>query len=647
MALPQRRLPVGAETLPSGGAHFRVWAPRRRVVEVAIEGGTRTPLAAEDNGYFSGAVSGARAGTLYKYRLDGGESFPDPASRFQPQGPHGPSQVVDPAAYRWRDEGWKGVSLPGQVLYELHVGTFTKEGTWAAAARELPALRELGVTVVEVMPVADFAGRFGWGYDGVDLYAPTRLYGTPDDMRAFVDEAHRVGLGVILDVVYNHLGPSGNYLPQFSERYFTDEYGTEWGEPFNYDGEDSAPVREFISSNAACWIAEFHLDGLRLDATQSMHDASPEHILAPVAREARRAAGPRSIILVAENEPQETKLVRPPQEGGYGIDALWNDDFHHSAMVALTGRSEAYYSDYCGTPQEFVSALKYGYLYQGQMYRWQGKRRGTSSFGVPRPAFVTFIQNHDQVANSARGRPAHLLASPARWRAMTALTLLGPGTPMLFQGQEYASSKPFLFFADHEGDLAKAVRTGRRGFLSQFRSLALEEWTPELPDPADPATFESCRLDHQERERHRDAWALHRDLLRVRREDDVLRRQGADGLDGAVLGSHAFVLRFFGPKGDDRLLVVNLGSDEHFSPAPEPLLAPPAGRRWTVRWSSEDRAYGGSGTFPPDSADGWRLPGESTLLLAPSAEAEEPAGEPWPEINKDRSRRAGERERQS
>jgi maltooligosyltrehalose trehalohydrolase len=626
MALPQRRLPVGADILPSGDAHFRVWAPRRRTVEVAVEGGPPTALAAEGNGYFSGTARDTRAGARYKYRLDGGESFPDPASRFQPEGPHGPSQVVDPAAYRWRDGEWKGVAL---------------------AARELPALREVGVTVLEVMPVADFAGRFGWGYDGVDLYAPTRLYGTPDDMRAFVDEAHRLGLGVILDVVYNHLGPSGNYLPQFSEGYFSDKYATEWGEPFNYDGEDGAPVREFIVANAGYWIAEFHLDGLRLDATQSMHDASPEHVLAAIAREARRAAGSRSIILVAENEPQETRLVRPPAEGGYGIDALWNDDFHHSAMVALTGRSEAYYTDYRGAPQEFVSALKYGYLYQGQVYRWQGKRRGTSSFGVPRPAFVTFTQNHDQVANSARGLPAHLLSSPARWRAMTALMLLGPGTPMLFQGQEYASSKPFLFFADHEGDLAKAVRTGRRGFLSQFRSLALDEWTPALPDPADPATFERCRLDHGERDRHREAWTLHRDLLRLRREDDVLRRQGADGLDGAVLGAHAFAMRFFGANGDDRLLVVNLGTDEHFSPAPEPLLAPPAGRLWTARWSSEDRAYGGGGTFPLDSADGWRLPGESAVLLAPAAGKEEPAGEPWPEINKDRPSGAGERERTS
>jgi maltooligosyltrehalose trehalohydrolase len=260
---------------------------------------------------------------------------------------------------------------------------------------------------------------------------------------------------------------------------------------------------------------------------------------------------------------------------------------------------------------------------------------------------VTFIQNHDQVANSARGRRGHALTSPGRWRALTAVTLLGPGTPMLFQGQEFASSRPFLFFADQEGDLAKTVRSGRRGFLSQFRSLALEEWTAALPDPAARASFESCQLDHAERERHREAWTLHRDLLRLRREDEVLRRQGEDGLDGAVLGAHSFAMRFFGPAGGDRLLVVNLGRDEHFSPAPEPLLAPPPGRLWTVRWSSEDRAYGGSGTFPPDSADGWRLPGESAVLLVPSAEAREPAGEPWPEIAKDRSGGTGKRERKA
>src|SRR5207245_1948856 len=261
------------------------------------------------------------------------------------------------------------------------------------------------------MPIAEFPGRFGWGYDGVDLFAATRLYGTPESFRAFVDQAHAVGLAVILDVVYNHLGPDGNYLPQYSDRYFTTRYGTEWGEPLNYDGEESAAVREFVSANAAYWIDEFHLDGLRFDATQSIHDASPEHVLAQIARAARRAAGTRQVVLVAENEPQEAKLVRPPERGGYGLDAVWNDDYHHSAMVALTGHNEAYYSDYLGAPQELLSALKYGYLYQGQHYRWQGKPRGTPTFGIPRAAFIAFIQNHDQVANSARGERVHRLTS--------------------------------------------------------------------------------------------------------------------------------------------------------------------------------------------------------------------------------------------
>jgi maltooligosyltrehalose trehalohydrolase len=645
MNLAPRRLPVGAEVLPSGEVHFRVWAPRRRSLDVVLtSGGAPVPLNREDGGYFSGSVAGATVGSLYKYRLDGGESFPDPASRYQPQGPHGPSQVVDPSSYRWQDQEWAGVALAGQVLYEMHVGTFTTEGTWDAAARELPALREVGVTVVEVMPVADFPGRFGWGYDGVDLYAPSRLYGSPEAFRAFVDGAHRLGLGVILDVVYNHLGPDGNYLPQFSNRYFSDRYGTEWGEPLNYDGEDSGPVREFIVSNAVYWVTEFHLDGLRLDATQSMHDASPEHILSALGRETRRAAQPRSIILVAENEPQHTRLARPVEKGGYGLDGLWNDDFHHSAMVALTGHSEAYYSDYRGQAQELLSALKHGYLYQGQRFRWQGLRRGTTGFDLPRAAFVTFIQNHDQIANSARGLRAHALTSPGRWRALTAVMLLGPGTPMLFQGQEHASSKPFFYFASHEGDLADGVRKGRKEFMAQFRTLAIKDSTICLPDPASDATFEACRLDHGERERNREAWALHRDLTRLRREDPVLRRQGEDGLDGAVLGAQAFVLRFFGQDGDDRLLVVNLGADEHFSPAPEPLLAPPEGRLWTVLWSSEAPPYGGCGTFPPDSADGWRLPAESAVVLAPgAAAAEEPKGEPWPELNKDRTRRSGDK----
>src|SRR5438876_4536657 len=323
------RLPVGADIV-AGGVHFRVWAPRATRVDGVIERQASTDtrgLDAEPDGYFSTLVADLSDGALYRYRLDEQERLlPDPASRFQPQGPHGPSRVVDPDRFDWTDRGWRGVTRDGQVPYELHVGTFTCEGTWAAAMRELPALARLGVTVLEVMPVADFAGRFGWGYDGVDLFAPTRLYGEPDDFRRFVDRAHAAGLGVILDVVYNHIGPDGNYLTQFAADYFTDRYKNEWGEAINFDGPNAAPVREFFLTNAAYWIEEFHLDGLRLDATQQIFDHSPENILAAISRRVREAARGRATLIVAENEYQEARLVRPLDQGGYGIDALWNDD---------------------------------------------------------------------------------------------------------------------------------------------------------------------------------------------------------------------------------------------------------------------------------------------------------------------------------
>jgi maltooligosyltrehalose trehalohydrolase len=620
-----RRLPVGAEVLPGGGVHFRVWAPRRRRVEVVFEGEGARPsfeLGREDEGYFSAHVESAGDGTLYRFRLDGDEYlYPDPASRFQPRGPHGPSRVVDPAKFRWTDAEWKGASLKGQVVYELHVGAFTREGTLAAAARELGELASLGVTCVELMPVAEFPGRFGWGYDGVCLYAPTRLYGEPDDLRRFVNEAHRVGVAVILDVVYNHLGPDGNYLAQFSEHYFTERHRTEWGDGINFDGQHSAHVREFFLSNARHWIEEYHFDGLRLDATQSIYDGSPEHFLAALTREVREAAGGRGTIVVGENEPQETRMVLPAERGGYGLDGLWNDDFHHSALVALTGRSEAYYSDYRGTPQEFVSSAKYGFLYQGQRYKWQRHRRGTPTYGLAPWTFINFIENHDQIANSARGARVHRLTSPARLRALTALLLLAPGTPMLFMGQEFASSAPFYYFADHEPGLSEKVRRGRAEFLAQFRSVATRETRSHLTDPGDAETFERCKLDFAEREAHRETYDLHRDLLRLRREDAVFSAQEPRGLDGAVLSSDAFVLRFFGrgeTEGDDRLLVVNLGSDLNLNPAPEPLLAPPAGKVWAKLWSSEDYRYGGTGTPPLETKNNWCLPGRAAVALRPA-----------------------------
>lgn len=609
-----RRWPHGAEVC-GDAVSFRVWAPRRQRVTLKLEGtedGGSIELPPEPGGWFSIVTDRARAGSRYRYQLDDDPVlYPDPASRFQPQGPHGPSEVVDAEAFDWTDDGWRGVSPNGQVVYELHIGTFTAQGTWEAAAEKLPWLVETGVTVLEVMPVAEFSGQFGWGYDGVDLFSPTRLYGSPDDFRRFVDRAHAAGLGVILDVVYNHFGPDGNYVAAYSPHFFTDRYANEWGEAINFDGEQSEPVREFVCSNAAYWIAEFHLDGLRLDATQSIHDTSASHILADLTTAAREAAHGRSLLIVAENEPQDIRHVEPIAEGGFGIDGLWNDDFHHTAKVALTGHSDAYYSDYRGTPQEFISAVKWGYLFQGQWYRWQKKPRGTASLHVPPSQFVTFLENHDQVANTVFGERLHQLASPGRYRALTALLLLAPGTPMLFQGQEFASSRPFLYFADHSPELAVLVAEGRREFLKQFPTYATPTAQEQIPDPASRQTFEQCRLDWEEAETNAEAVSLHRDLLALRRDDPVISRQPRD-IDGAVLSSEAFALRYFADDGLDRLLLINLGRDLSLSPIPEPLLAPPYQMQWEPVWSSEDLRYGGSG------APAWEW-NEKCTLLAESA----------------------------
>ncbi len=627
-----RRLPIGAEILPQGGAHFRVWADRIESVAVAIVGDGDEPpraecaLQPEGEGYFSEFVKEAKAGDLYSFRLNGQpDLLPDPASRFQPKGPFGPSQLVDPGTFAWSDAAWKGVACEDQVLYEMHVGTFTRDGTFAAASGQIGELADLGITVIEVMPVADFPGRFGWGYDGVNLFALTRLYGEPDDLRRFVDRAHAAGIGVILDVVYNHLGPAGEHLGHYSDHYFTDRYKTDWGRALNFDGPHTAPVREFFVANAAYWIDEFHFDGLRLDATQNIYDSSDDHILRAIAHQVRSAAKGRNTLLVAENEPQDARLVRPQERGGYGLDAIWNDDFHHSAKVALTGHNEAYFTDYRGTPQEFISAAKYGCLYQGQRYRWQKKRRGTPGLDLPPSAFINFIENHDQIANSARGLRCHELTSPGLYRTMTALLLLTSARPMLFQGQEFAASSPFCFFADHTPELAASFRKGRSKFLSQFPSLAAPETQGRFPDLADPQLFEQCKLDFSQRAAHSETYALHRDLLRLRREHTVFRRQRQGKVDGAVLGPEAFVLRFFGEEGDDRLLLVNFGLDLQLDPAPEPLLAPPARKLWKVLWSSENPAYGGSGTPPPETENNWRIQGQAAIVMIPEKTSPESA----------------------
>jgi maltooligosyltrehalose trehalohydrolase len=618
-----RRFPVGAEVMPAGGVHFRVWAPKSKSVAVEMLGESRSSsLHVEGNGYFSGPVAEARVGTLYKLRLDTG-SFPDPASRFQPEGPHGASQIVDPHQFKWTDQNWRGVSREGQVIYELHIGTFSREGRWRSAMEELPSLRDLGITIIEVMPVADFCGRFGWGYDGVNMFAPTRLYGSPDEMRTFVNRAHELGLGVILDVVYNHFGPDGNYLGQFSPDYFSKKYANEWGEALNFDGDNSDPVREFFITNAAYWISEFHLDGLRLDATQQIFDESPTHVLTEVGRAVREAAGERGTFIVNENELQQTRLVRHPNDGGCGLDALWNDDFHHAARVAMTGKAEAYYSDFGGTPQELISAVKWGYLFQGQRYAWQTKRRGTPALDLHPTSFVNCIQNHDQIANSLRGQRIHELTSPGRLKAMTALLLLAPQTPMLFMGQEFAASAPFLYFADHNPELAKLVRKGRFEFLKQFKTIASPECETIYDNPESEETFRKCVLDFSERGRHADIYELHRELLRLRREDPVFSRPKTRGVDGAVLAAEAFALRFFGGEHGDRLLLVNLGPDLRSDSFAEPLLAPPCGCRWKTVFSTEQICHGGSGALEAENGEGkWRLAGHSAAVLVPDPVAQ-------------------------
>jgi maltooligosyltrehalose trehalohydrolase len=618
-----RRLPIGAELTADGATHFRVWAPQRRSVAVVLEpDGAPHPLQRDAAGYHSGVVRDARAGARYRLQLDGGAAFPDPASRFQPDGPHGPSVIVDPDAFDWTDRAWRGVPPEARVIYEMHVGTFTTEGTWMTAMPELAALAQLGITLIELMPVAEFAGRFGWGYDSVDLFAPTHLYGTPDDLRRFVDLAHALGIGVILDVVYNHLGPDGNYLRQYAEQYFSTRYSTEWGDALNFDGECAAAVRELCLANVRHWIGEYHLDGLRIDATQNMYDTSARHIICDLAECARAAAPGRTTFIVAENEPQETRIVRPARDGGLGLDALWNDAWHHSVTVALTGRAEAYYSDYRGTAAELIAAAKYSFLYQGQWYSWQTRPRGTPTFGLEPWRFVHFLQNHDQIANSLRGDRVHKLTSAGRLRALTALLLLGQQIPMLFQGQEFAASTPFLYFADHREELMEGVRAGRATFLAQFESIAASEAEAGLSDPGDPSTFLRSKLDHTERVRHRSTLALHRDLLVLRRADPVLGSAPGVRIDGAVLAAHALVLRFFAANGDDRLLLVNLGDPLALDILPEPLLAPPASRGWHLLWSSENPVYGGGGT--PElagSTEGWHIPGDCAVVLTPASRA--------------------------
>ncbi len=548
---PPWRATLGA--LPdASGTHFRVWAPRARLVEVLLEGAPPIPLAHASEGYHVGRAAGAGPGLRYRYRLDGGHHFPDPAARFQPDGVHGWSQVVDPAAFAWSDAGWRARPLAEQVLYELHVGTFTREGTFAAAAARLPALADLGVTAVELMPLADFPGRHGWGYDGVCPFAPARCYGTPDDLRRLVDRAHGLGLAVILDAVFNHLGPDGNYLRQFSEAYFDPAHQTPWGDAVNVSGPGCGPVQAYLTEAACHWLAEYHLDGLRLDATHALVDEGPVRFL-PELTAALHRLRPGALV-IAEDERNLDRLVRPAAEGGDGLDGVWSDDLHHQLRRRLAGDHEAWFADFTGGTDDLATTLSRGWLYAGQPSPSRGEPRGTDPSGIPLERFVVCLQNHDQVGNRALGDRLHHAIAPEAWRAALALLLLAPETPLLFQGQEWAASTPFQYFTDHEAGLGRLVTEGRRrefGRFAAFHDPALRE---RIPDPQAVATFEASRLRWEERtlEPHAGVLRLHQALLALRRDQLLPRRPrlraAAAGPDAVVLhaGDLAVVVRLEG-----------------------------------------------------------------------------------------------------
>ena len=485
----------------SDGVHFRVWAPDAGVVELVFEGEDHgrpgVPLSKSDDGVFVATAPEARAGTRYRYRIDGNGPFPDPASRFQPDGVHGPSEVIDPTAFAWTDAGWGGPAPDALVLYELHVGTFTKAGTFTAATAMLPKLAELGVTAIELMPLGDFPGERGWGYDGVNLYAPARCYGRPDDLRRFVDAAHKLGLAVFVDVVYNHLGPDGNYLSAFSNYYFSTTHQTDWGKGPNFDGERSDQVEDFFVENALHWVHEYHIDGLRLDATHTILDSGERHILELLTDRVHEAGDDlgRRVLVIAEDERNLSTLVKPRSDGGFGMDAVWADDLHHQIRRALTGEKDGYYADYTGTAEAIAETLRKGWFYCGQTSPRKRTPRGTHPAGISPSQFVICIQNHDQIGNRAFGERLNHQIDPAMYRAASALLLTAAQTPLLFMGQEWAASSPFLYFTDHHPELGALVTEGRRREFRHFTAYTDPNIRTRIPDPQATATFWTSKLN--------------------------------------------------------------------------------------------------------------------------------------------------------
>jgi maltooligosyltrehalose trehalohydrolase len=600
-----RSLERGAVPLADGSTRFSVWAPRAQRVEVTLaRDGTAEshPLVGGADGVHTGTVRRVPSGSDYSYRLDGGPDRPDPVSRWRPLGVHGPTRVVDPAAFHWTDKTWRGLETADLAIYELHVGTFTPAGTFDGAVERLPALRELGVTAIEIMPVAEFPGSRNWGYDGVSLFAVQSSYGGPNGLKRLVDAAHRAGLAVLLDVVYNHLGPEGNYLGEFGP-YFSDRHRTAWGQGFNLDGPESDEVRRYLVDNAVYWVTEYHLDGLRLDAADRIVDLSPTHLAEEIGQavhEQGDALGRRTLV-IAEIDANDPRWVKGREEGGYGLDAQWSDDFHHAVHVALTGERTGYYADFT-EPDALAKVLSERYVNDGRYSPYRRRSHGRPAVDLPADRFVVCIQNHDQTGNRARGERLAALVAPGALRLAAAILLLSPYVPLLFMGEEHGETNPFLYFVSH-GDpaLVEAVREGRRREFERFA------WTGDIPDPQAEDTFEASRPQWQQAEAPTGARlrALYRDLLRLRRSEAAL-RPGAAAVRVRNDARAGWIAVRYAGEGDVLEGIFNL--------APEARVVPlDDSHQWSLLLSSDAPGYGGSGETAVDKT--LRLPGHTAILL--------------------------------
>lgn len=582
----QHSMPFGAELTPAGQVRFRLWAPSAARVVLLIGDEAPVSMPAVEDGWYQWISPQAQAGSLYRYQIDDGLCVPDPAARYNPGDVHGASQVIDPAAFDWHDDDWCGRPWEEAVIYEIHVGAFTPEGTFAAVEQRLDYLAALGVTAIELMPVADFPGQRNWGYDGTLLFAPDSAYGTPDDLKRLIQSAHRRGLMVLLDVVYNHFGPEGNYLHHYAPQFFNDRHHTPWGAAINFDRGGSKTVRDFYRHNALYWLEEYHFDGLRLDAVHAMHDTGHPDFLEELAHAVRQTfAAQRQVHLIVENDHNAARYLARGRNGQIlGYNAQWNDDAHHACHVLLTHESDGYYADYARQPIRHLGrCLTAGFAYQGEIsvYR-NGQPRGEPSAFLPPSAFVNFLQNHDQIGNRAMGERLVTLTEAAALRAAIALFLLSPAVPLLFMGEEWGAREPFPFFCEFSGDLAAAVTQGRRNEFARFERFHDPAARSTIPDPCAASTFELAKLDWQAQKQPcgRKWLELYRALLEIRQRIIVPRLHGVHDGHFAVLSPHA--LHAGWSLADDAQLsvYVNLGA------LPVSLASLPQGKPF---FSSEEK----------------------------------------------------------